>query len=239
MLRICATDVELEADNVFIRTYIYLMRTLIFIVVFLLGAQYAKAQKSVKDILGAMPESVVPYLNAEQLAELGKFTDGENSASVKNALNGTTSVDTLSHDFAVLRLNSVTDMQVRLLPLGDTAQVVCVIKTVNKPVAESSINFYTTDWKRLDSSFNLPASGDAGLMIQMLTQRPDTMPESKFGDLCKNIEPVIVSADFSNYEKGLTYSLSLPFVQNADIKEVKSITKQKTFKWNADSFKEY
>ena len=215
------------------------MRTLIFISVLLLGMQCVKAQKSVKDVLGTMPESVVPYLTAEQAAELGKFTDESKTASVKNALNGTTSVDTLARDFASLKLNAVTDMQVRLLPLGDTAQVVCVIKTVNKPVAESTVKFYTTDWKPLDSRYNLPDGGDAGLMMPMLTHRPDTMPETKFDELCKYLDPIIVSADFSDLGQGLTYSLSLPFVQKEDMDEIKSIIRQKSFKWEDGLFKEY
>ena len=215
------------------------MRTLILISVFLLGMQCVKAQKSVKDLLATIPESVVPYLTAEQAAELVKFTDESKTASVKNALNGTTSVDTLAADFASLKLNGVTDMQVRLLPLGDTAQVVCVIKTVNKPVPESTVKFYTTDWKQLDSHFNLPDGGDACLMMSMLTHCPDTMPKTRFDELCKYLDPIIVSADFSNIGQGLTYSLSLPFVQKGDMDEIKSIIRQKSFKWQAGLFKEY
>ena len=110
----------------------------------------------------------------------------------------------------------------------------CLVKTVRKPLAESSISFYTTDWQPVESRFGLPDIGDAGVMMQMLVERPDSIDAIRFNRLCSYIEPVMVSADCSNDDNIITYSLSLPFVTKDKADEIKAVIKKKSFKWDGD-----
>ena len=202
------------------------MRTFIIILFAVLGVRQCAFGKSLEEILRAMPSSFIPYLTDNQREEMSKFTEGMKSVEVNNIFNGKTAVDTISSDFAVIRLNAVADMQV-------------MVKTVRKPLAESSISFYTTDWQPVESRFGLPDIGDAGVMMQMLVERPDSIDAIRFNRLCSYIEPVMVSADCSNDDNIITYSLSLPFVTKDKADEIKAVIKKKSFKWDGETFNEY
>ena len=195
------------------------MRTFIIILFAVLGVRQCAFGKSLEEILRAMPSSFIPYLTDNQREEMSKFTEGMKSA--------------------VIRLNAVADMQVRLLSAPDSSQIVCLVKTVRKPLAESSISFYTTDWQPVESRFGLPDIGDAGVMMQMLVERPDSIDAIRFNRLCSYIEPVMVSADCSNDDNIITYSLSLPFVTKDKADEIKAVIKKKSFKWDGETFNEY
>lgn len=190
------------------------------------------AQKTMKDVLAAMPDSIIPYINAAQRAELCKFSHTGDTLKVKNALNGDVYIDSISDTFLKMRLNSATDFQLKMLPLNDSTQILCTVKTLRKPVADSSIRFYTTDWNAVNDTFGLPDKNDTEAMLNLLTARPDTMSNDRYKELRDKIEPVIVSIDIASSEPVFTYSLSLPLLNKKERDEVKAIIKQKSFNWN-------
>lgn len=194
------------------------------------------AQKTIKDVLATVPEKVVPYLNSEQWAEINKFTNTQDSLTIKNSLNGTTAIDSINSSFVRLTLNEVSDLQVKLLSTNDSAQIICVIKTIKKPVPNSQIKFFSTDWDVLSDPFGLPTNDNDTKLLDMLTSRPDTMNVTRYDSLRNLIEPVIVNAKFKGTDNTLTYTLSLPLLNNADKKNLEAIIKQKSFKWDGKNF---
>lgn len=213
------------------------MRKSIPIIIMLFYVSAITAQTTIRNILGNMPENMTPYLNASQRAEIIKFTESKDSIKVKNSLNGTTSVDTLNDNFIKISLNEAASMQMKLLPLNDSTQIICTVKTIKTPIPESTIKFYTTEWFPIDSTFNLPETDKPDTMIELLSQRPDTMSEQRFNELRNYIEPVIISAEISNDDNIITYNLSLPLMPGDKSDELKAIIKKKSFKWNGDKFK--
>lgn len=195
----------------------------------------ALAQKTIKDVLTSVPETVVPYLNSGQWAEISKTIDVHDSLTVKNLLNGATRVDSLSDSYVRVALTKISDLQIKLLPSKDSMQVICVIKTVKKPVPTSEIKFYSTSWSTLASSFGLPDGKDADELLSMFTQCPDTMDIAVYDSLCWLIEPIIVSAEFGN-DNTLTYTLSLPMLSKEEKLKIQAILRQKSFKWNGKTF---
>ncbi|MDY2693456.1 MAG: DUF3256 family protein, partial [Prevotella sp.] len=132
------------------------------------------AQTKMDALLTTMPKEVVPYLDKEQLAELAQFAS-KGVSSVKNTLEGQTTVDTISADYLRLKLSDFSTLQMRLLSVGDTAQILCVVKTVKRPVADSRVAFYDTQWKRVDTPQGLPVLADIDGLLDEFTERPDTM----------------------------------------------------------------
>ena len=55
-----------------------------------------------------------------------------------------------------------TTWQMKVLALNDTTNVICTVATACAPACDSSIRFYTTDWKPLtaDSFITLPVMND-------------------------------------------------------------------------------
>lgn len=212
------------------------MRKLLLILLSTVSVCSLQAQTAVKSILASMPEEIVPYLNAEQRAELSRFTDTSDSLTVKNSLNGTTYIDSISDTYVRIKLSKMSDIQIKLLPLNDSVDIICTVKTVSEPVADSSVRFYSAEWGRLHDTFGVPDQNDPELMVSLLTARPDTMSTSRYDELCRMLEPVIVSATFAGGEDMLTYSLSLPLLNKSERDDIKAVTKQKSFKWGEGRF---
>lgn len=194
------------------------------------------AQNNVKDLLKAMPDSIIPYLNNNQKAELSKFSNAHDSLKVKNMLSGETSIDSINSSFARIKLTRFTDIQVKLLPMNDSTAIICAIKTYRKPVPDSNIKFYTTDWKEIKDTFGLPVTSNVDVMLDLLTERPDTMSTTRYNKLRNELEPVIIETAFTGTEPTITYKLSLPLLNKEEKTELKSIIKQKSFKWNSRTF---
>ena len=213
------------------------MKLLVFIFLLFYSIIPTNAQTSIKEIINNMPEDMMPYINNDQMAELLEFTDKKDSVKIKNVFNGTSSIDSLSLNFAKISLSKATELQLKLLPAGDTTQIVCVVKTIKKPLRESTVKFYSTDWKSLNSEFGLPEKFDTDSILNMFVQRPDTMSEVKFKELCNYFEPVMLTANFENNDNIITFSLSLPFVQKDTYKELNAILKKISFKWDGQKLK--
>lgn len=184
-----------------------------------------------------MPEGMMPYTNSDQMAELLKFTDTQDSVKVKNIFNGITSIDSISVDFAKISLSKVSELQLKLLQTSDSSQIICEIKTIKKPIKESVIKFYSTDWQPLDSVYGLPQNLNSDSLLKMFVQKPDTMSNEKFEELRNYIEPVIMTAHFDKKYDIITFNLSLPFVQKDNYKELNAIIKKISFKWDGQNFK--
>ena len=141
------------------------MKTLALLAALLISTTMACAQTTVKDVLGTMPPEVIPYINSDQRGEMNKFTIDNDTVVVKNTLNGTSTVTTIGDDFARLDLNKNTRLIIKLLPVSDSTQIICLVKSVRKPVPESVVEFYDTNWKAINNNFNLPDTRNAEAML--------------------------------------------------------------------------
>lgn len=103
-----------------------------------------------------MPETIIPYIGEEQREEICKFTNETDTIKIKNELNGFTEVNLSGTDFARIKLNESATLQIKLLPVNDTAQVICMVKTMTAPISESDVKFYSTGWSLIDNNFGLP-----------------------------------------------------------------------------------
>lgn len=216
------------------------MKTLITTIIALsLGITTAWAQHTATSVLHNMPNELLPYINDNQMDEIGKFTIDNDTVKIKNELNGTSTVTTINDDFAKVDLNESSLMLIKLLPVNDSTQIVCLVRTVKTPVPESDVNFYTTSWKKINSRFNLPDTHDDEAMVDAMTQRPDGMSEARFNELRDYLEPVIISADIPEGGNTIVFTMSVPLTTEKERNDVKAILRQKTFKWNGTTFKMY
>ena len=197
------------------------------------------AQVTIKDALCSMPETIIPYIGEEQREEICKFTNETDTIKIKNELNGFTEVNLSGTDFARIKLNESATLQIKLLPVNDTAQVICMVKTMTAPISESDVKFYSTDWSLIDNNFGLPQFSDAENLTATFTQRPDTMQANKFEELLGYFEPATVYADISPKENVITYKLGIPLASKTEKDELRAIIKPKSYKWTGTNFKKH
>lgn len=103
-------------------------------------------------VFTAMPDQYIPQLEhawRKDLVDL--YTSGKESR-LKNTMNGFSSLRKLTNDYLLLQATERSTVEMKLLPLVNNTYVVCMVSTVNGPVPDSRIEFFTTDWEPLATS---------------------------------------------------------------------------------------
>lgn len=123
---------------------------------------------TVRKAFAAMPDSVVPYLTANNRLDLIDFFDSNMKAEVTNTLDGKTELTALTADSLSLRLNEAVTLHMMLLPIEgapiDSArQVIALVYVYAIPSGhvECSTAFYSATWRRLAGQHEPKITGQA------------------------------------------------------------------------------
>jgi hypothetical protein len=98
----------------------------------------------------AMPEPILPVLDAAKRLELTENYKAGLKAEIKTQLEDTCVLLRMTDEYLQVR-NSNSNWEMILLPLVNDSKVICLIRTVCIPVCDSKLEFYTTNWKKLDA----------------------------------------------------------------------------------------
>lgn len=129
-----------------------MMRRMFCMAVFLLSIMIVSAaRRPIKEWLVSMPDSVLPLLTKNNRLDFIDFWDCGMDAVVTNRLEGKSRLDTLTDSFLSLGYTASTDVMMRLLPIGDTLQVLCMVTTVKSAVEDSRVAFYNEKWYPLSA----------------------------------------------------------------------------------------
>lgn len=115
------------------------------------------AQTRLRDMWVAMPNEIVPLLTENNRLDMIDFVENNMEAKVRNIFEGWSTMDTLTDNYLRCSITPHSDIQMRLLPAGDTVCVVAVVNTSRTPEAVSTIRFYNMDWTDADVTFTMPA----------------------------------------------------------------------------------
>lgn len=220
-----------------------LLKRLNIIILLVCAPILVGAQISLRDVWLSMPDGMIPYLNKNLRLEHLDFVDMGVKSEVNHQLNGVSVMDTLTADYTHITLSKSSSLELRLLPVNDSTKIICMVRTFKAPAEESEIRFYDTDWNLLTDDYGLEKiknrdNTDTEFLLSSFVQRPDTLSTERFEELCKLIEPVMVSASFDVAEPVLTFRLSVPLAVPDDHEQLKSILWPRRFKWDGKVFVE-
>ena len=215
------------------------MKRFLILLVSCVLTSFAQAQVSMRDVWLSMPDSILPYLNRSLRTEHVDFIDRQMKSEVKNLLHESGVLDTLTNDFASYYLPQSSSLEMRLLTTADSLQVICLVKTVMAPEAESEVRFFDTSWQPLADDYGLPLHLSEGEILKQFTHQPSDMTDERFDELCKMIDPVMLSASLSASSPMITLCLSTPVLTKQELDDVSVIAKQISFNWDGLRFKEY
>ena len=129
---------------------------LITIGLWLLAFNSASAQDlKIADVFRQMPDSLMPYLTENNRLDFIDFLDSNMKAEVRNSLGGTSEMTSLADDSLSIRMSNSARIDMFLMkldqPIDSITQVIAVIETfmVDSIYGESTVKYYTPDWKRL------------------------------------------------------------------------------------------
>lgn len=203
----------------------------------LLATAFTAEGKSLKELWHSTPDSLAPSLNRNLRIEMTDLQDMKVKAEVTSLLGDTSIMDTLTSNFAQVRINKSCTIQMKLLPTNSGDSIVCMVKTLAAPERESEVFLYDQEWHELDMSQTF-AGKSVDSLPGTLIQKPDTMSEERFDELKKNIEPKMMSALLFEHEDAIVFCLSLPLLSNEEKKQTRTIRLQRKFKWNGITFNE-
>lgn len=145
----------------------------IFLPLLLAATLVAVAQTTIRDVFKQMPDSIVPYLDANNRLDFIDFIDSGMKAEVNNALGGKSVLQKLTDDFLDLSLNEAATLQMRLLdiaePIDSANQVICMVRTYGSDIRESTVQFYSIKWRLLPTADYLTMPESDGLTMFIAT----------------------------------------------------------------------
>ncbi len=135
--------------------------TIFFSAVGLFASTALWAQEA-KTLFVNMPDSLSPLLTKVNREDCIDFLESKMKAQVENRFGKKSEMTDLSKDYIRMQMSSQSTWQMKVLALNDSTNVICTVSTACAPACDSSIRFYTDDWKPLTASLyiTLPVMGD-------------------------------------------------------------------------------
>lgn len=113
-----------------------------------LGVLVVQAQ-DMKSLFIALPDSLSPLLTKVNREDFGDFLASNMKAEVKNRFGKPSEMTVLTDNYLKIKMSSASETEMKLLPLNDSVQVICVVHTYMAPIADSQLSFYNTKWEKL------------------------------------------------------------------------------------------
>lgn len=136
------------------------MKKIFLFIVTILAISGMQAQ-NMAPLFVAMPDAMVPQLEDAWRKDLVDLYNSGKEAKLKNMMNGMSSLKNLTDNYLLLQVSDNSSIELKLFPLVNNTEIIGMIITVNGPVPDSRISFYTTDWQPLNTNdLFTPPSGD-------------------------------------------------------------------------------
>lgn len=181
-----------------------LVITIFFSAVGLFASTVLWAQEA-KTLFVNMPDSLSPLLTKVNREDCIDFLESKMKAQVENRFGKKSEMTDLSKDYIRMQMSSQSIWQMKVLALNDSTNVICTVSTACAPACDSSIRFYTDDWKPLTASLfiTLPVMGD-------FLNTSDSASVYEFDEARRSADILLMKADFNKENTELTVTLTTP-----------------------------
>lgn len=210
------------------------MKRLIFSILICMLALGSKAQ-DMAAVFISMPDQNIPQLENAWRKDLVDLYKSGKEARLKNTMNGFSALKNLTFDYLLLQVTDRSTVEMKLLPLVNNTNVICMVKTVNGPVPDSRIEFFTTEWEPLTAS-DLFTPVEADWFIKEDADKNSTA----FLDAASRLDMDLIQYSLSPENLTLTATYTTPqYLSLEDRKIVTPFIKEapKVYTWEKFHFK--
>lgn len=210
------------------------MKRLIFSILIIFVASGIKAQ-NMSSLFVSMPDRLIPQLEDAWRKDLVELYNSGKEAKLKNSMNGYSALKKLTDNYLYLQTSENGVMELKLLPLVNDTEIIGMITTVNGPVPDSRISFYTTDWKPL-------ATSDLFTPVQpewFIKEKVDRQDEN-YKNVLSYLDMNLIKYSFSPDDLTLTATYTTPlYLSKEDQKKILPYLKDnpKIYSWEKYHFK--
>ncbi len=187
----------------------------------------ARGQEA-KTLFVNMPDSLSPLLTGVNRADCIDFLESNMKAQVDNRFGSKSEMTDLSKDYIRMQLSPQTSWQMKVLATSDSTQVICTVSTACAPVCDSSIRFYTTDWKELPVTayLALPVINDFFIT-------PDSASLYDFEKARQQADMLLMKADFNKSDSNLIFTFTTPeYIENETAEKMKTFLRRPlVYRW--------
>ena len=189
------------------------MQRMLLIVLTFFCALSATAQ-NMKSVFVSMPDSIAPLLTQTNKEDCIDFLDSNMKAVVKNRFGNEAEMKALTENYVLMQTSPVGTLEMKLLPVNDSTNVVCMVKTVCASACDSEVHFYTSDWsKKLDAkNFLQTPEADAFFLPNDTLTDEDAL-------IRKKADMHLMKVSLSKDDTSLTYIYSTPDYLNKEDRE--------------------
>ena len=186
------------------------MQRILLIVLTFFCALSATAQ-NMKSVFVSMPDSIAPLLTQTNKEDCIDFLDSNMKAVVKNRFGNEAEMKALTENYVLMQTSPVGTLEMKLLPVNDSTNVVCMVKTVCASACDSEVHFYTSDWsKKLDAkNFLQTPEADAFFLPNDTLTDEDAL-------IRKKADMHLMKVSLSQDDTSLTYIYSTPDYLNEE-----------------------
>ena len=192
------------------------------------------AAQDMKSVFVNMPDSIVPLLTKVNREDCVDFLASDMKAVVKNRFDCSAELKTLTADYLQMQLTEVSTLELKLLPLKDSVQVICMVRTVCASACDSEVRFFGTDWKEL------PASDYFALPSEEVFYLPKDSVGGEYDELRTKADLYLVKASLSPDDASLTLKYDTPSYINKEDREKLAACLRKAsvvLEWREEGFR--
>lgn len=188
----------------------------------------------IRELFKQMPDSIFPYLTLNNRLDCIDFKESNMEARVANSFSGQTRMEVLNEHFISMWMNNAVTMQMRVLPttssVDDVKAVICMVTTYGTTVKESTVRFFSCKWRPLKTESYVSMNANE------LMQQPNNMPDERFQELSRLLEPYLIVAKLSEDVDELMLTLSNEALEEENRAETDEIIMQINLKWSGKKF---
>lgn len=207
----------------------------IFFTIGLLFLSLTFQAQDLKSLYTAIPDSLSPLLTKVNRQDFGDFLSSKMKAEVQNRFGKKSEMTQLTDDYLELKLTSVSRVEMKLLPVNDSTQVICVAKTYNGPVADTELAFYSTSWEKLPTAdfIELPQKDDY-FILPTSPEKTDSLNHLK-----AQADMHLQKAKLSDQSQTLQFTYTVPdYLEKTTAETIQAYLKKSPlcYEWKAGRF---
>jgi hypothetical protein len=207
---------------------------LLFISLFIYSGQTVSAQ-DIATIFADMPDQYLPQLDVAWRKDLVDLYKSGKEAKLQNLMAGYSTLVRLEPDYLLLQQSEKSTLEMKMLPLINNTYLLCVVTTVDGPVSDSRIDFFTTDWEPLDKAELLTPVAQEWFLKDVKNKNSD-----EYLDAISRLDMELIKYQLNPDNQTLTATYTTPlYLSREDQEKVQPFLKEesKVYKWNKNGFK--
>ena len=126
------------------------MRKILLFIACVLGISASAQSVRMRDVFAAMPDSLMPLVTKNNRLDCIDFIENNMEAKARNRADEFVELKKLTEDYLLFETSPMSRVEMKLLTVDDSTQVVCMVRTYMAPGADSQVELFTAQWERVD-----------------------------------------------------------------------------------------